>query len=291
MTLPYIFDINGIKIYLYSDYNFKRKILDESEFTTKSIICILTSWYKSPEAIEIANNNTKYNIVILANSKEEEIYFNSILNCQVIFCNKNIFLDENNYNIRSKEKIYDLVMDSCFCEYKNSGIAVKVTNTAHIGYFKDFEKKIAPNFGIICNYDNNNIYKNLNPYDICDIHNQSYVGGIFSLEEGACLASTKYLLSGLPVVSTKSKGGRDFWYNIDNSIMCENTEEDCYRCVELAKQKILNGEFDRNLIRKNTIELMNKYRNVFIDFLIIKIQDIFDIQVDKTNVNINLSLY
>lgn len=45
----------------------------------------------------------------------------------------------------------------------------------------------------------------------------SRVGLILSVEEGACFASSEYLLCGIPVVSTPSRGGRDVFYTRDNS--------------------------------------------------------------------------
>jgi hypothetical protein len=126
---------------------------------------------------------------------------------------------------------------------------------------------------------------------INNIYSQAYVAGIFSLSEGACFASTQYLLSGLPVVSTKSKGGRDIWYNDENSIICEDNETDCYNCIQLAKQKVLNGEFDKQTIRANTIVLMNKFRDVLTDCIIIKLKDIFDVNMNKNELFLNLSIY
>jgi len=286
MTVINQFDISGIKLYFISDYNFLKKEICINDIQTKSIICLLTSWYESPDAIQIANQNKHLNIVLFANSEEEEKYFKTKVTCDVILCNKSVFINENKFVIKGdKQVLYDLVIDSCFADYKNRDIARKIDNIVNIGYSKDAD---IPNFGKNANYNANGCYKKLNGVEITDIYNESYVGGIFSLVEGACLASAQYLLCGLPVVSTKSKGGRDFWYNAKNSIICDNNQDDCYSCVQLAKKKIINGEFNREEIRESMIELMQKNRNMLKKYLKTKIIDIFNIDVSIENINLGL---
>lgn len=290
------FHINGIDIYIMLDFFLDKSlppyIINEETIPKKSIIFVTPSWYNSPKTIRIANSNPTYNIVIMANSEEEKKLLQKNVQCDVIFCNQNAFLNENNFNIDYNNEIkYDLVVDSCFTLYKNVNICNKISNTIHIGYIKPTRPLLIPTFGTLANYDTFNRYKKLNKKLICNIYNQSYVAGIFSLEEGACFASTQYLLAGLPVISTKSIGGRDIWYNSNNSIICENNENDCYKCFQIAKEKLINGEFNRINIRNNTVELMNKHRNIFIECLINKLKQLFDLEVNPNELNINLSIY
>jgi len=44
--------------------------------------------------------------------------------------------------------------------------------------------------------------------EVTEVYRDSVCGGIFSAGEGACFSSSEYLLFGLPVVLTKSRGGR-----------------------------------------------------------------------------------
>jgi len=44
--------------------------------------------------------------------------------------------------------------------------------------------------------------------------------------------------------STKSIGGRDIWYNEDNSIICESNEESVLEAYESVKKKLFNREFN-----------------------------------------------
>ena len=65
------------------------------------------------------------------------------------------------------------------------------------------------------------------------------VGGVFSEEEGACWASSEYLLCGLPVVSTHSRGGRDVWYSGHNSLIVEPTQARARRVCCMVAGKLL----------------------------------------------------
>ena len=260
-------------IYILFDYNplIKNVKLDKSFFDNNGLIFILTSWYKTDQVSKIINMNNEYNIIILANSLEEKVFFQKKIKSDVLFCNHNAFLNENKYKIyNSIQKKYDLVIDSAFHKYKNVNIAKKIQNTLHIGYFKNNKihegDKVVPNFGTLANFINVD-YKRLDKHSINNYYNQSLIGGIFSEREGACFASSQYLLCGLPVISIKNVGGRDIWYNYYNSIICENNEDSVYEAVELAKLKIVSGEFNREKIRELHLKQMNEHRNILIDYI------------------------
>jgi hypothetical protein len=55
------------------------------------------------------------------------------------------------------------------------------------------------------------------------ILSRAEVGLILSEVEGGCYASSEYLMCGLPVVSTPSRGGRDVFYDADNALIVEPT--------------------------------------------------------------------
>ena len=191
-------------VYILFDYN--RLIRDykfDISINKESLIFILCSWYKTSKIKKIVDNNKDYNIVILANSLEEQKYFQTILTCDVLFCNHNAFLNENKFKIIEKTgKKFDLVIDSAFHDYKNVILANKINNTVHIGYIKkDITDVIIPNYGLLANPIKDEKFQYLNKEDINKIYNESLIGGIFSECEGACFASSQYLLAGIPIVS------------------------------------------------------------------------------------------
>ena len=267
-----IIDTYSKPIYIIFDYcplinNF---ILDETKIDKFGLVFILTSWYNSNKVHKIAKSNNDYNIVILANSREEEKLCKQKMIPNVLFCNHNAFLNEYKFDIINKNTIrqYDMVIDSAFHEYKNVKMARGIKNILHIGYFKkdEINEKYVPDFGTLPNFTDKT-YKMLNKWEINNYYNQSLVGGIFSECEGACFASSQYLLAGLPVISINSVGGRDIWYNEDNSIICENTEESICEALELAKQKLQSGEFNREKIRNIHLKQMDEHRNTIINYI------------------------
>lgn len=72
-------------------------------------------------------------------------------------------------------------------------------------------------------------------------------------------ASMEYLLAGLPVVSTKSKGGRDFFFDERFvEIVDDNTHS-----VSKGVQKIIQKNIDPEIIRSETLQKVNKQRKKF----------------------------
>jgi glycosyltransferase involved in cell wall biosynthesis len=61
----------------------------------------------------------------------------------------------------------------------------------------------------------------LNEGEVKEKINQSNCGLILSASEGACFASSEYLLCGIPIVSTVSEGGRSVWYDEYNSLIVD----------------------------------------------------------------------
>jgi glycosyltransferase involved in cell wall biosynthesis len=109
-------------------------------------------------------------------------------------------------------------------------------------------------------------YRNEVPLDedgVAKIINESKCGLILSETEGACFASSEYLLCGIPVVSTRSKGGRDIWYNDYNSIQVEENPASVAEAVEY----FVKNPRDPNKIRNDHIKKSLEFRETFIRVL------------------------
>jgi len=204
-----------------------------------------------------------------------EYGFNAIL------CNHNCWLDFNKFKTIKNDKIYDMVMN-CRQEknFKRPYLAKKINNLAYIkgAIYNNWDKydytELNPKF----------INENIISMDkVIDIYSQSYCGGIFSAKEGACYSSSEYLLCGLPVISTDSLGGRDFWYDDYNSIIVEPDENEVKLAVEKIIKKYNDGLIDNEKIRNDHIKLSLDQRKNFNDY----IQQIFD----EYNININAYQY
>ncbi len=109
-----------------------------------------------------------------------------------------------------------------------------------------------------CKFINN---ERLPPARVARILRRSHVGLALSTLEGVCRASSEYLLTGLPVVSTDSVGGRDVWYDNYNSIIAPATEQDIQSAVETLK----NDTRDPHRIRNDYLARAATFRERFRD--------------------------
>jgi glycosyltransferase involved in cell wall biosynthesis len=92
--------------------------------------------------------------------------------------------------------------------------------------------------------------------EITNILNSSKCGLALSKKEGAMLAVMEYLYSGLPVVSTKSIGGRDCFLNSENSFIVKASPEAVFEGVN----NLIKKDLDPNIIRQNTLNIVEKGR-------------------------------
>lgn len=168
--------------------------------------------------------------------------------------NHNCFLDENLFKVVESEKIYDAIYTARLAPFKRHYLASKVSNLALIAGNTSGEliKDLPPH-----KYINES---HLSADDVIQKLAQSKVGLLLSDFEGACYSSSEYLLCGLPVVSTRSHGGRDIWYNAYNSIICDANPES----VSEAVQKLAAYKKDPHRIREMHIKLSNQLRSNFI---------------------------
>ena len=210
------------------------------------------------------NFNLK-NICWLANEIENILYAHEY-GFSSIFCNQNaIIVNENIFDIINELKIYDHIIN-CRPEknFKKPYLCKKVDNLAVIKGF-NFRK-----YDFYDLTELNSVFINenrLNQQEVVKKLNQSKTGGIYSEKEGACFSSGEYLLCGLPVISLDARGGRQIWYNKDNSVICEMTEESVKSSVDDALNKLNNNEFNPIKIRENHINFAKSQRENLFNYM------------------------
>jgi glycosyltransferase involved in cell wall biosynthesis len=253
--------------------------------TYRNGICIIQiGCYISKESFANTNfyneitlyKNVVNPIICAPNLKVLEMFkkFRPKLNCCI--ANHNAFIDETVYKIdRTVEQKFDLVVNSSFTEVKNYHLIKKIKNTCAIGYFltTNYNESMMPSpFAYCPNFENNlrteKNFKWISPDESCKYYNMSKIGGIFSTAEGSCFSSSEYLLCGLPVLSCTSDGGREIWYNNDNSIICEPNEKSVINNFIKIIDKYDKGEYDREKIRNTHIEQMEFHRNNLTHFVL-----------------------
>lgn len=235
-----------------------------------------SEWFaKQAEQIFSELGLKKENFFIMFNSPEEKSNF-APYEFKGDVINHNAWLDENLVMdvIPDIEKRFDAIYIARLSEFKRHYLAKKVPNlalVAGINHGNPVAENLPPHV-----YKNN---EQLKPNEVCIKINESRCGLLLSASEGACFSSSEYLLCGIPVVSTKSTGGRDVWYNEYNSIVCEPDETEIAAAVEF----FIKNPRDPQKIRQMHIEQSKAYRLRFNQ----EIQSYFDL----FNVDINAEEY
>lgn len=182
------------------------------------------------------------------------------------FINQNAFIDESRIDIdEGVKKEYDVVYNARLRPVKRHFLADKVGKKYKlaliVGHHTPSLSSI-PDVEIPKHVFMNNFQ--LLPESISKLLNKSKVGLILSESEGACFASSEYLLAGLPVVSTKSRGGRDFWYDDYNSVVCDPDPDSVLEAVKTLLKEPRNPR----VIRESHIKKMFMHRQKFADFIL-----------------------
>ena len=238
--------------YILDNYITKHLISSKLDFDNIIMECPTTY------VLDYIQNNTKFNCIL---------------------CNHNSMLDYRCYYFNNIDKIYDVVMNARPVKFKNLHLSEKLSNIAYIkgpgNEYPYWEK----------NYSFMNEIPDMGPRKVGYINNMSKVGLCLSYREGACYASSEFLLSGIPVVSVKSEGGRDVFYNNYNSIIVETdnkSDEQLKKDIKKAVDDLKNIQKDSDKIRHDHIIISDNHRTNFINAM----QKIFD--ENKLNYDSNL---
>jgi glycosyltransferase involved in cell wall biosynthesis len=169
------------------------------------------------------------------------------------------------------EKIFDAVYDARINPFKRHNLANRIQSlaliTARAPYLHDESytrsiKNILPQ----AHWFNDPLetdYRWMSFSDINTALNQCRVGLCLSAEEGAMLASMQYLLAGLPIVSTQSRGGRDEFFAPDYvQIVGDNAED-----VAAGVSKMRECSVPPDEIRRLTLEKIEQHKLRLFDLL------------------------
>ena len=254
--------------------------LQNNTYTFVTWPCYFGKWLYEHEVntLNTLNKNYPRNQIIFLSPDIDGILWAHEYGFNAILCNHNCFIDYNKFTTIEMTKEYDMVMNCRPELWKRPYLAEKINELAYIkgATYESNEKYDFTK--LTCKFMNDKL---ISMNNVIDVYNKSFCGGIFSEKEGACYSSSEYLLCGLPVISTLSRGGRDTWYTQTNSIICQDNADDVKKCVELCIKLCNNGTFNRNKIRNDHIQLSNEMRNNFIQYTkIIFIENGIDMNAD-----------
>jgi glycosyltransferase involved in cell wall biosynthesis len=255
----------------------------------------LYAWYwhiEDPQRVEIVRQfetehrrrYPKHRFIHCCNTtRQQEVFQQAKLDA--VLCNHNCLVDENIFRpLASVPRTYDAVYDARLKSYKRHELATKIRNLALI---YDFDPAIDDPLYVdmvrrefahahFFNHRDPSGYSKLSVTEVNDCLNQCRVGLCLSEVEGAMYASVQYLLSGLPVVSTKSRGGRDVFFDEDYvkivednpDAVAEGVEELIGRCIpaDWIRQKTLDKLRDHRLTLMSLVQSIYDAERVERDF-------------------------
>jgi glycosyltransferase involved in cell wall biosynthesis len=209
----------------------------------EAIIYYHNPWYIHPfKAYKYRNlikkKFYKKNIKIIFLTNELiESYWMRLLGLESFCINHNIHVCENIYKlpINLVHKCYDAVYTAALEKYKRIELSRKIKNLNLITYKVGCETWSASSFlPRQTNFIANSSF--LSHEEVVSLYHQSHAGLALSAVEGAMYASMEYLLSGLPVVSTRSLGGRSHFQDPRYWVTVNANPDSVKKGVERAKK-------------------------------------------------------
>lgn len=164
--------------------------------------------------------------------------------------NQNFYINEHLYKIIEQPKIYDAIYTAQLNSSKRLWLAKNIEKLMVVSYGGDLHSYCPE----LKHADFNKDF--IPRSELAKKYNQAHVGLILSALEGANLASSEYLLSGIPVVSTPSKGGRDEFFTSENSTIVSPDAKAISQAVKSWKEK----SPDPQKIREQILNKMNNLR-------------------------------
>lgn len=278
----------------FRDYAINNTCLYDEFFTTNECYLLSTdNWYWNDNKYRITQlkliiegynkfkiRYPKTKIIFLCPDKDTFNGYTSY-NIPCFIFNRNALLDYNDYFIYNDNKKYDSIYNANLYKYKRHELILNINNLGliyylrndknkiyyinddEIEYGKNLENKLSKLNNITLLNKQNGYYKYLTKDEICKYYGQTYSGLILSDIEGICLVSMEYLLSGLPVISTKNKGGRDYFLENEEFSITNINDTDIQYYINYYKEK----NIDSKNIRNTTINKIDKHRKEFLLFI------------------------
>lgn len=209
-----------------------------------------------------------WEMVILCNSAPEVALYDGTGLRAVLF-SQNALLDEQIYTVQPEvKKEFDALYDGQLIRFKRHHLAAGVRSLALISYKYDmnydagYGRQVVEDFRH-ATWINNPIapdYRKLSDREVAREYNRARVGLCLSEEEGSMYASCQYLLCGLPLVSTRSRGGRDVMYSPEDCLVVADRAD----AVAAGVQEALSRALPPEQVRARVLEKMREHRRVLI---------------------------
>lgn len=193
---------------------------------------------------------------------------------EAILIHQNAFVDDRIFKPLSGRSVrYDALYNARFVAWKRHELAREVDRLALVGYasgddpattaaYLEGLRAVMPGATYVNGWRDGRPIP-LRPEQVNEALNEAQVGLCLSGEEGAMYASGEYLLSGLPIVSTPSVGGREYFFDAGFCLLVEPDP----RQVRDAVQAMIARKIQRDHVRAKTLARVEAVRRTFFDLV------------------------
>jgi len=215
-----------------------------------------------------------HQVIFLGNTLEE-VALLRVAGAEAFFANHNIFADENAFYPFADSGIeFDAVYNARPWPEKRHNLAAEIGRVIYIGYPGDLAvaarsraitailQQRAPRH-LFANVIVDGLPRPIARPEVNAVLARAAVGLCLSEVEGAMYASIEYLLAGLPVVSTPSRGGRDVFFDPDYCVIAEANAS----AVREAVAALRGRNIPRAYVRARTLAKLEVERQRFVAFL------------------------
>ena len=193
------------------------------------------------------------------------------LDLPAMFLNKNFMVSEHMFQPVAGTAIeFDALYNARFIPGKRHELAAAIPRVGYVTYvdggrereFHDLYAAMrarAPGH-VLLNDTVDGLPRRMPPRQVNAALGRAAVGLVLSEEEGSSYASIEYLLAGLPVVSTPSRGGRDVFFDPDYCVVCDPDP----RAVCDAVAALRARNVPREVVRARTLARIRPERERFL---------------------------
>lgn len=195
------------------------------------------------------------------------------LGLPALFLNKNVMVSDQIFRPLPRADIeFDAVYIARFMPVKRHELAAAVPRVAYVTYLDPapsrwelfrrlYAEALARNPGhVLLNEMVDGLPIRMSHQQVNAALGRAAVGLILSEVEGSSYATVEYLLAGLPVVSTPSKGGRDIYLDPEYCMVCEPDPAAVRDAVGVLRAR----NIPRELIRARTLARIQADRGRFL---------------------------
>jgi hypothetical protein len=213
----------------------------------------------------------RHRIVHLAPSETEADVLRS-LEIPVIVCSRNCLVDEAVFKPRQDQpKLHRALYDARLTPFKRHELAARVRDLALVTYdipLHREESYIHRTRAVLAHatWLNGPFAQdpaNRRPFNLAEVAlhlSRARVGLILSALEGQNRASIQYLLGGLPVVTTRNRGGRDAFFSPEHVIWADDSPE----AVAAAVDELIARDLDPDAVRARALRVVRHHREVLV---------------------------